>query len=93
VEDSVAALRRASLDLDEAAMRLEVSDRYSEADALREAAQHLRIKARQLKEGASVSTTRSSTDSAVQATGYTGSAYGSASFIYPATSDQSEVQE
>jgi hypothetical protein len=47
--DSVAALRRASLELDEAAMRLEVSDRYAEADALREAAHHLRVKARDLK--------------------------------------------
>jgi hypothetical protein len=56
-EDSVAALRRASLDLDEAAMRLEVSDRYAEADALREAAQHLRVKARDLKRSASAGET------------------------------------
>ena len=56
-EDSVAALRRASVDLDEAAMRLEAGDRYAEADALREAAQHLRVKARGLKQSASAGQT------------------------------------
>jgi hypothetical protein len=61
-EDSVAALRRASLDLDEAAMRLEVSDRYSEADALREAAQHLRMKARDLKRPATGAVTATATE-------------------------------
>jgi hypothetical protein len=63
VEDSVAALRRASLDLDEAAMRLEVSDRYTEADALREAAQHLRMKARDLKRPAAGGVTATATES------------------------------
>jgi hypothetical protein len=62
-EDSVAALRRASLDLDEAAMRLEVGDRYAEADALREAAQHLRAKARDLKRAASAGETAATTQS------------------------------
>jgi hypothetical protein len=62
-EDSVAALRRASLDLDEAAMKLEVSDRYAEADALREAAQHLRVKARDLKHSASAGETAAATQS------------------------------
>jgi hypothetical protein len=86
-EDSVAALRRASLDLDQAAMKLEVGDRYAEADALREAAQHLRIKARQLKQGAAV--TSSSSASAVQATGYSPATHCSENFIQPVTSDQS----
>jgi hypothetical protein len=85
-EDPVAALRRASLDLDEAAMKLEVSDRYAEADALREAAQQLRFRARQLKQGAEV--TSSSSASAVQATGYSPATHCSEDFISPVTSDQ-----
>ena len=50
-ENATAALRRAGTELDEAARRLEESDRYCEADALREAAQLLRVKARGLKNG------------------------------------------
>ena len=90
-EDPVAALRRASLDLDEAAMKLEVSDRYAEADALREAAQHLRIKARQFKVGQSVSATNHTNASAVQATWYAPAAYCPESFIYPAPSSQNSA--
>jgi hypothetical protein len=69
-------------------MKLEVSDRYAEADALREAAQQLRVRARQLKGGASVSMTSSASASPVQATGYAPAVFCPDSFISPATSDQ-----
>jgi hypothetical protein len=52
-ETPVATLRRTGMALDEAAQRLEESERYSEADALREAAQLLRLKAREFKNGQS----------------------------------------
>ncbi len=52
-ENPTAALRRAGTELDEVASRLEENDRYTEADALREAAQLLRVKARGLKNGES----------------------------------------
>ena len=51
--DSVTALREASLQLDLVAHRLELLDLYSQADATRELAQRLREDARQLKRAAS----------------------------------------
>jgi hypothetical protein len=46
------ALRHASRGLDEVAANLEEQERYAEADAVREAAQQLRMKARDLKKTA-----------------------------------------
>jgi hypothetical protein len=50
--DPMSALRHASRGLDEVAANLEEQERYSEADAVREAAQQLRVKARDLKKTA-----------------------------------------
>jgi hypothetical protein len=63
-ENAVLALRGASFDLDEAAKQLEACDRYHEADALRQAAQELRIKARELKKLAHVAASPTTNGSA-----------------------------
>jgi hypothetical protein len=51
--DPIIALRHASHGLDKVAEHLEEQERYAEADAMREAAQQLRLKARSLKNGMS----------------------------------------
>ncbi|MEX2142596.1 MAG: hypothetical protein WD894_25305 [Pirellulales bacterium] len=54
--DRVELLRHVSPGLDELANELEQADLYAEADAVRHAAQQLRLKARELKTGATAAT-------------------------------------
>jgi hypothetical protein len=51
-DSPVLVLRRAALDLDLTAHRLEMAELYEQADAVRRQAQDLRLKARELAKGA-----------------------------------------